>query len=563
MTSGEGPVLDRRAFLSGVASLAAVPWLAGCGRVAEVFEQDEDEQERGSWLRLCIDSPASIDPAMLVDAAGAQVALQLFDPLMRYDPATHELACLAASSYEVSEDARTFTFHLKEGATFHTGEAVDAASFKRAWERLFTVELAAADGADAQPIKAPNAALLAPVAGWEACCAGDATELAGVTCPDALTLQVALDAACAEFPARLCHPALAPVPTSAVSDAAAFARAPQGNGAFALADAREEGTPIRLVRSDGYAGDAPSLDGVKFFMESDTAAAFKRYEAGDADVCAVPVEQLESVKKSAGESEDGYRATAEHRLLRGVGMQLQYLVCNMASAKLGDLSLRRALSCAIDRDALAEKTLSGAYVAAEGLLSPCLGAVDAWSVCSYDAEQAASLLEGGYPSDESGTRELTVALACAKHGVAPKIADAVVSDLAAVGVKVTIELSERADLLERLRTGDFELAITSWTPSVPSWDAAVAPLIASTYAGRANVSGYADASVDGALGSARAATDEATRQGLIAGALAVAGEALPVIPLAFAAPPVVASERVAALELDVFGAVRAAEATLV
>ncbi len=556
-------MLDRRAFLGGVASLAAVPWLAGCGRVAEVFEHDDDEQESGSWLRCCIDPPASIDPATLMDAAGAQVALQLFDPLMRYDPISHELTCLAASSYEVSADARTFTFHLKEGATFHAGDAVDAVSFKRAWERLFTAELAGDDAADEDSVVAPNAALLTHVSGWEACRDGSATELVGVTCPDAYTLQVVLDDAFAEFPALLCHPALSPVPSSAISDAATFALTPQGNGAFAFEAARKDGDAIRLVRNDAYAGDAPALDGVKFVTESDTVAAFKRYEAGDADLCAVPVEQLENVKKNMGESEDGYRATAGHRLLRGPRPQLQYLVCNMASAKLANLPLRRALSCAIDRDALAEKTLSGAYVAATGLLSPCLGAADAWSACTYDAEQAASLLEAGYPADESGARELTVALACSKHGVAPKIADAVVSDLSALGVKVTIELSERADLLQRLRTGDFELALTSWAPAAPSWDAAVAPIVASSYAGQTNVSGYTEASVDEALASAHAATDSSTRQSLIAGALATAGEALPVIPLAFSAPPVVVSEHVATLELGAFGAARLSEATLV
>ena len=54
------------------------------------------------------------------------VARQLFDSLLEQDPATGKLIPWLAESYEVSPDATTFTFHLRDDVTFSDGTPLTA-----------------------------------------------------------------------------------------------------------------------------------------------------------------------------------------------------------------------------------------------------------------------------------------------------------------------------------------------------------------------------------------------------------------------------------------------------
>ena len=50
----------------------------------------------------------------------------LFDGLMDYEPGTTTLRPGLAESYEISDDGKTFTFHLRKGVKFHNGRALTA-----------------------------------------------------------------------------------------------------------------------------------------------------------------------------------------------------------------------------------------------------------------------------------------------------------------------------------------------------------------------------------------------------------------------------------------------------
>ena len=60
----------------------------------------------------------------------------IFDPLAAYDPKMKYVPALA-ESWNVSEDARTWTFKLRPGVKFHNGQSADAEavvySLRRTW----------------------------------------------------------------------------------------------------------------------------------------------------------------------------------------------------------------------------------------------------------------------------------------------------------------------------------------------------------------------------------------------------------------------------------------------
>jgi len=71
------------------------------------------------------------------DGASGEIALMnnLYETLLRYDPNTNEFVPLLATSYEQSEDAKTWTFSIRRGVKFHTGNLLDAQAVKASIER--------------------------------------------------------------------------------------------------------------------------------------------------------------------------------------------------------------------------------------------------------------------------------------------------------------------------------------------------------------------------------------------------------------------------------------------
>src|SRR5256885_14836884 len=79
------------------------------------------------------------DPPPLDDAHGtgldaSAVRRQVFDALLELDEKLVPAPALA-ERWTVSTDHRTYTFHLRRGATFHNGREVRAADVKYSFER--------------------------------------------------------------------------------------------------------------------------------------------------------------------------------------------------------------------------------------------------------------------------------------------------------------------------------------------------------------------------------------------------------------------------------------------
>lgn len=126
-------MIDRRAFLGAAACGVMGLGLSGCSQV-EGGDAGSSDDVPPSWVTCRIGKPSAIDPLLVSDRFGLQVLHALFCPLTRIVDGVATPA--AARSITASDDARTFTFSLVEGATFHNGESVTASCFKRAWERL-------------------------------------------------------------------------------------------------------------------------------------------------------------------------------------------------------------------------------------------------------------------------------------------------------------------------------------------------------------------------------------------------------------------------------------------
>ena len=552
--ASQQPSVSRRAFLSGVFAAGAAGLLAGCGSTSEVVEtEDATEEDSPVVLNVGVCDLESIDPFGCTDSSSGMVVPQLFDPLTRYDFPSGTLVGLAAESWDVSDDATTFTFHLVSEATFHDGEAVTSASFKRAWKRLICP-----DDELVEALGSSNVGRhLALVKGYDEFVAGEADDLAGVSCPDDETLEVELSISYADFPYVVAHPALAPVPSCAVTDPEGFLVAPVGNGPFMLAEGETwaEGQSLTLVRFDGYHGGPALVDEVEFLAVNDIDASYREFESGDVDVTEVPIDALSDAKKDCGLSEDGCTFSDDERLTIGAEPATTFIVCNTALIPLNNLDVRRGLSLAIDRESICDDVYRGTRLPADGIVSSAvLGYQEgAWGFAAYDEELAAEYLEQVYPADEEGMRDLSFTLMYSADGGHDELAEAIVDDLAKIGVTVETDPIERETLVERYAEGDFTLGLMTWTADYPTLDNVLYPLFHSDSLGGYNRSGYSSEDVDTAIDEARAVVDDAARTAALQEVDVLVGKSLPVIPLMYNTHQIAASDRVDFLYCDPMG----------
>lgn len=566
-------MIDRRTLLGTVTGIAAVGGLSACGRRDGGTHKGADAVPV-SWLKCRIAEPSAIDPLYVVDRAGLQVLSALFTPLMEL-ASDGRLSAAAAKSYEMSEDARTFTFRLREGATFSDGEDVTATSFKFAWERLVrALPSEAVESGRGEPEFCRWGHLLRLVDGYSALRAGRASELVGLRCPDDLTYVVSLTEPCPFFAQIAAHPALAPVPANADLDTESYGARPIGNGPFKLKRDWKPGAEIQLAANKDYIMGPPMVDGVLLIPMADTVGAFKQFSAGNIDICDVPVERLSEAGEATGASEDGATMTADRRLAHGVDGGLLYLTCNCLSGAFSRIDIRRAASMAIDREALCRKTLKHSAEMAVSPISPRIAEQRPWEACAYDPEGALQLVETASlsttdptsadmgsagetpdaPEADSEPMDLSVNLIYRKGGTRARVAAQVVRDLEAVGLSAKGEGLDADEFVRRFKSADFDCALRTFEPAVPTLDVVADSLFARAECASGVVAAH-DASVEQALSPAWEMGDSAEREVMIWEALAKAGEGLPIIPLAHPAYTKIASERVATSVVDASGTI--------
>ena len=87
----------------------------------------------------------------------------------------------------------------------------------------------------------------------------------------------------------------------------------------------EDGQEINLKKFDDYYGDKAKIDGIHFQVIKDMETAYKEFQAGNLDVCDVPVAQIDAAKKDRGVSKDGYTMGDGERMLLGAEPSTYYL----------------------------------------------------------------------------------------------------------------------------------------------------------------------------------------------------------------------------------------------
>ena len=443
-------------------ALLAVALLLGLAALPAVVQAQTSRDRLVLGLPL---EPPNLDPTSGAAAAVDEVVYaNIFEGLTRLTQ-NGAVAPLLAESWEASPDGLTWTFHLRRGVTFSDGSPFDAAVAKFALDRI-----TAPGSTNAQK------ALFAPIEKVEVV--------------DPATIRIHLSRPMATLAYVLAWgDAVMVSPRSAATEAVA----PVGTGPFRLQSWRR-GSQLTLVRRDGYWGRPPRLNTVVFRFIGDPTAAFAAVSAGDVD--AFP-------NYPAPENAAQFQRDPRFRVVVGASEGKVILGINNARPPFNDVRVRRALSYAIDRDALIQGAMFGfGQPIGSHYSRQAPGYVDLTGLYPHDPARARQLLaEAGYPNG------VDVTLRLPPRPYARRSGEVLVSQLAQAGVRAKIENLEWAQWLDQVfKRRQFDLTIVEH----------VEPMDYDIYGRKDYYFGYDSPAFDALLKQVQAAPDEATRTRLLA-----------------------------------------------
>jgi oligopeptide transport system substrate-binding protein len=503
---------------------------------------------KGGTLTYYIAEPTAIDPYNTQESEGTAIECNLFDSLTVIDPKTGKVEAAAADSWSSNASATVWTFKLHSGARFADGTAVKAADFVYAWNRL--AESASKNATDPSQI----AYHLAPVVGFDTA-QTKGTPMSGVKAVDDMTLQVTLQYAFADWPYVVAHPALAPVPQKLVESGVdyngkkvPFGDMPVGNGPFKMSAPWKHDQYVKVVRNDDYYGKKALLDGVSFMIFKDMETAFREFQAGTIDFAQIPDGQIAMAKTKYGTAADGYTVQPGKGVLLGAETAVYYLSLDTAKKPLDNPNLRKAITFAVNRQAIADVVFEGTRKPATGMIPPGLPGYQPglFPDSRYDVAAAKkALVDAGYPGGKGlPTLKINVNTG-AGHG---KVVEIVQSSLKAVGINASIEQLEGVQHWDYLRTKKFDIGRDGWLADYPIADNFTYPFFDS--ASSDNHSHYSNPAVDADILKARSTLDATARAEIYTGIHKTVGQSNPDVPIVYYAHRHIGSNRVNDLMFD-------------
>lgn len=471
-------------------------------------------QAAGTLRVASMGEPASLDPHKVSGTWENYVVGDMYVGLTTEDTKADAIPGVA-ESWTVSPDGKVYTFKLRK-STWSDGTPLTANDFVYSMRRILNPETAA-----------EYASLLFIIEGAEGVNKNKAgAESLMVKAIDDYTLEIKLTGPAPYFLQLLTHYTAYPVPKHVIDKVGKEWTKPENmvvNGPFKLVEWIPN-THVKLTKNDKYYDAASvTLDTLMFFTQEDRAAVQKRFRAGEIDVATdFASDQIDWLRANMPE---------ETRIAPYIGVY--YYPINTAKAPFTDLRIRKALSLAVNREALCDQVMKTGEIPAYSFVPPNVANYGAsaeveWKSVPF-AERVkmakALLAEAGY-SDE---KPLSFVLKYNTSENHKRIAVAVASMWKQIGVKAELYNAEVKVHYADLKQGNFDVARAAWVADYN--DAQNFLYLLESRTGANNYGRYANADFDRLMKEAEVTGDLKKRAELMRQAEAQAMADQPVIPI--------------------------------
>ncbi|MFZ6647578.1 ABC transporter substrate-binding protein [Undibacterium sp. TJN25] len=455
---------------------------------------------------------SSLDPHYLNIAPNISFASHLFDALVHIDANGHLIPGLAVSWKAV--DATTWEFKLRRGVKFHDGSELTAEDV------IFSLDRPATLTNSPGPFTSYTKQIISKQA------------------VDSYTIRLKTAKPYGPLPLDVSSIFIVSKKASlhATTDDFNSGKALIGTGPFKFISFKR-GDSIQVARNDSYWGEKAAWDKVTFRIITSGAPRVAALLAGDVDaIDGVPPADIAKLKTNAKfklEQKISWRT-----LFWELDQQARvspYITDKagkpLAVNPLRDVRVRQAISKAINRKALTERTLEGLAVPASNIVAPgILGYNDSLQVEAYDPEGAKKLLAAaGYPNGFA----LTLHGPNNRYINDEQVVQTVAQFLSKVGIQAKVETLPLAAYFPKASKGDFSVALLGW--GTLATDFGLRTLTGTpnpdTGWGSWNWGKYSNPALDELVQSSLSSVDEAKREDFAKKAAALALKDYALIPL--------------------------------
>lgn len=390
----------------------------------------------------------TLDPAVVYEFGGTQIAGNIYETLVSFNPGETELVPVLAESWDVTQDGDSWklTFQLNPNAKFASGNPVTAEDFVFSWERVIDIN------------KSP-AFLLTEVCGISK---GSATAV------DSTTLEVRIPI---ELSPQVCLSSLTFVTAAVVEKAAVepnmgddFGESwlndhSAGSGPYVLSSWNRSVDVVLDANPNYWGGAAPAMKRVIMQNMPEVANRQAAIETGDADI----------VQELGPEQAAALEGNPDLSLVRVLNTILAYVSVNATMAPFDNVDARQALRYAINYDNIIT-LLGGNGELVQEIIPKGFAGHTGNNPFKQDIAKAKELLAAaGVP--EGTTVQFTVATATAPGGVDwATIAASIQADLAQAGLNVEIQQMQQSELLTKYRAQELPMLLMNWSPDFPDPD---------------------------------------------------------------------------------------------
>ncbi len=391
----------------------------------DVAAEEEEPVYGGPLIIRASGDPMSFCPSAAPDDNGYPIYQNMFNRLTKLDASKQPIPD-AAESWEISEDALTITFHLKDNMKWWDGEALDAEDVKYTFDHIKE---------DETTFFHTSMSIV------------DEIEIV-----DPLTVAFHMNEADVSFVARIGWYATFIMPEHIYNNGEAWldndaAKNPVGSGPFMLEEHRQ-GEYTTLVKNPDYHDGEPYLDKIIYSIIPDDTTAVQALINGEVDM----LEVVPSSSVNQLLNDPNFRMD-----LNPYPSPWRYIF-NLEAEEVSDLAVRQAIALCVDREEASQKVTNGImppeWSAYPQMIEWAANTEDIYP--DVDIEKARQILEdAGYEVDADGyyVRGITLDVF---EGDLVDMARLLVANAKKAGIEIELIVSEYNAWSEKVyRGGDW------------------------------------------------------------------------------------------------------------
>ncbi|GKW38668.1 dipeptide ABC transporter periplasmic-binding protein DppA [Pectobacterium carotovorum] len=397
-------------------------------------------------------SPEGFNPQLFTSGTTFDASsIPIYNRLVEFKDGTTDTGPGLAEKWDISEDGKTYTFHLRKGVKWQ-----DSKDFKPS--REFNADDVIFSFMRQQDANHP----------YHKVSGGSYEYYQGMGMPelvskiekvDDYTVRFVLNRPEAPFLANLAMD-FASIMSAEYADKMLKAGTPEkidlnpiGTGPFQLQQYQKD-SRILYKAFEGFWGTKPGIDRLVFSITPDASVRYAKLQKDECQIMPYPnPADLARMKEDKNIT-----------LMEQPGLNVGYLSYNVEKKPLDNVKIRQALNYAVNKSAIIDAVYQGAGQAATNLIPPTMwGYNKDVKDYSYDPEKAKALLKEAGMADGFAIDLWAMPVQRPYNPNARRMAEMIQSDWAKVGVKAKIVTYEWGEYLKRAKDGEHQTVLMGWT----------------------------------------------------------------------------------------------------